>query len=312
MLVAIDGGYDKTKVYYKSKGKEESFSIHSRYEEYLVTMNTNNTWHFSFGGKNYIVGEGAEIYNFDRDKTKDELHKICTYMSLARLSNCVGTNFNLVVTYPMNIYESASDDFAEYLITDGMIETEYEGEKKVFAVNDCTVIPQGAGTIYTNSEEYKDSVIGLLDIGKLTINGGIFVNNNMINSTVFTEDMGIGILQTKIKNALMKVYKEPLPDYLIEEIIRDGYTIKGVKQHDANMIIDNVINKHIKTLIRVMKSNGWNVDSTKIVLTGGGSIQLHKHLIKHFPQAILAKDPVYDSARGSYRIGKAIYGSEDA
>jgi plasmid segregation protein ParM len=250
------------------------------------------------------VGEGATMSNVEYDKTSNELHKICTYAALASLSNFIGTEFNIVVGYPINIFSANKETFAEYLKTSDFIETELDGEIKVFKVNDCLVFPQGAGALYVNPERYKNKVIAILDIGGLTINGCIFDNLNLIRESIFTENLGTIILQNKVKKALDKRFSLNIQEYELPWIIKNGYR-QG--KEESKKIIDEVLMNHVEEIRKMARVNNWNIDNLEILLAGGGSLLLEDHLKKVFTAATVSDDPVNDNVKGFYNIGRMMY-----
>lgn len=303
-LAAIDNGYWATKVFSRSK----VFNFRSKFEKANDTLN-NNTMSFQYADENYLVGEGATMSNVEYDKTSNELHKICTYAALASLSNFLGTEFNIVVGYPLNIYSSNKEAFAEYLKTSDFIETELNGEMKVFRVNDCLVFPQGAGVLYVNPERYKNKVIAIMDIGGLTVNGCIFDNLNLIRESIFTENLGTIILQNKVKKALDKRYSLNIQEYELPWIIKNGYR---QEEEGSKKIIDEVLMSHVEEIRKVARINNWNIDNLEILLAGGGSLLLEDYLERTFPTIFMSDDPVNDNAKGFFNIGRMMYGEEDS
>jgi plasmid segregation protein ParM len=301
--VAIDNGYWATKVYTANN----QFSFRSRYERTInETLNNNDTMAFKYDGVDYLVGEGAGVSNVEYDKTSTELHKICTYAALSRLANCTGTDFNIVVGYPLNIYSSNKEAFAEYLKTDDLIETELNGELKLFKVSNVTVFPQGAGALYVNPGQYKSRVIAVLDIGGLTVNGCIFDNLTLVRESIFTENLGTIILQNKVKKILDKHYNMNIQEYELPGIIKNGL-IKY--QQESRNFIDAVLLNHIEDIKKTMRVNNWNIDNLEILLTGGGSLLMEKQLKDIFPLSVMSADPVNDNVKGFYNIGRMVYGA---
>lgn len=301
-LAAIDNGYWATKVYTAS----ESFSFRSRYEKAINdNLDSSSTMSFRYNNEDYLVGEGATVSNIEYDKTSNELHKICTYAALAKLSTCMGTEFNIVVGYPLNIYSSNKESFAEYLKTDGFIDTEVNGEMKLFNVNHVTVFPQGAGALYVNPSQYKSRVVAILDIGGLTVNGCVFEDLNLVRSSIFTRNLGTIILMNKIKKALDKWYNTNIQEYELPDIIKHGLK---KRPHESGIIIHEVIINHIDEIRNAMLINNWNIENLEILLIGGGSLLMEEQLKMMFPLATISTDPVNDNAKGFYNIGRVVYG----
>jgi len=298
-IVAIDNGYWATKVYTQN----ERFSFRSKVEKTSDSLNTNNTFSITYAGENYLVGDGAYLTNIEYDKTIDEFFKICTYTALAKLST-FGSEFLLVVGYPLNIYSTNAKAFSNYLKTNDYIELLLNGNPKLFKILDCIVFPQGAGVLYANPEEFKNQIIAIVDIGGLTINGCIFENLNLIRETIFTENLGSIILLNKIEKILENKYNMNIQDYEMQDIIKNG--IKKDKEGSLK-IINEVIQSYIEELKNIMRKNNWNIDNLNILFTGGTSLLLQNHLLKIFPHSEISKDPVFDNVKGFYRVGELVY-----
>lgn len=302
ILVAIDNGYDSTKVY----TNKECFSFKSKYEKADDDLNKNNTWSMFYNNENYLIGEGATIENHDDDKTNNELAKICTYAALSKLSNFIGVNFNLVLGYPLTSCSANKEDFINYIKSDSDIETIFNGEVKKFHINDCIVIPQGAGALYSrNPNEFKDKLIGILDIGGKTINGVIMDNLNPVRKSIFTEDLGIHILYNELcKEFALRGIK--VNDYQIPYILKNNKYIDG-----ADKVINDTFNKHVENIKDVMIKNKWNVDIMDIMVVGGGKLVLKNYLCKYIPHIVECEDAVFANVKGFYKVGEMYYGKEN-
>ena len=306
VLVAIDNGYKDTKVYCKINGKEYKFKFDSKYEEANDDLNSNNTWHFTYNGKDYLVGEGASISNLDYDKVNNELHKICTYAALSKISNFIGYEFDLVVGYPLTICSSEKSRFIEYLKpVEDIVETVFEGEDKKFKINNITVLPQCVGSIYAgDTTSYKNKLFGILDIGSKTINGCIMNNLNVERKSIFTEELGIHILYNRIKKEFAK-QGIALQDFQIPYVVDNG--LPGVD--NAKEIVKKEFKKHFGDIKTVMVKNNWDIDHMEIMVIGGGRIVMTDE-IKGFRHLISSpdNDPVYSNARGFHKVGAMYYG----
>jgi hypothetical protein len=298
--VAIDNGYWKTKVL----TKDDNFSFRSKIEKASDTLSKNNTMNLVYNDESYLVGEGATQNNIELDKTSNELHKICTYAALSRLSNYIGTEFNTVASYPLSMYFSDSEAYAEYLRTDDFIQTTLGGEMKLFKNSNVTVFPQCVAALYNNPDKYKNKVWGVLDLGGLTGIGCIVENLNLIRETAFTENLGGIILQNKIKKALDNRFGLNIKDYEIQNIIKNGLR----KDIELSLkIINEVLYGHVEEIRKVMRANGWNIENLDILLIGGTSITLENQLTDMLKYSCLSQDPINENVKGLLQIGEMIY-----
>ncbi|WP_027309297.1 ParM/StbA family protein [Caloramator sp. ALD01] len=303
-LAAIDNGYWATKVFTKDK----QFSFRSKIEKANDNLSLNNTMRFFFNDIDYLVGEGATMSNIEYDKTSNELHKICTYAALANLSNFNLNEFYLVVGYPLNIYINGAESFAEYIKTNNFIATELNGETKLFKIVDVTVFPQCAGAAYVYPEKFKNNVVGIIDIGGLTVNGCIFDNYNLIRESMFTENLGSIVLFNKIKKALDVEFGMNIQEYEIPQIIQFGLR---AYQEKSLQIINEITNNHVEEIKKVARMNKWNIENLEIMFIGGTSLILKEYLKRTFPFGEISLDPINDNVKGFYRVGEMVYGEEN-
>jgi hypothetical protein len=307
VLVAVDNGFKDTKVYTIINDKEYKFKFDSKYENVLQDddLNKNNTMKIYWNDETYLVGEGASNDSLDDDKYNNELAKICTYAALSKLSNFVGYEFDLVCGYPLTTCSMGKENFSDYLKTDNIEEIDFEGELKRFRISNVSVLPQGVSALYgLNTRDYKDKVIGILDVGGKTINGIVVSNLNPIKQTMFTEDLGILILYNSIKMALNKEGINVM-DYQVPYVIENG--LPGYEK-EVGEIINGVITKHVNDIKVIMRRNKWAIESLPILTIGGGSIVLEDALCKVLPHVIRVEEPEYANVKGFYRVGELYYG----
>lgn len=307
LLIAVDNGFYATKV---CSRKDNMFSFRSKFELANDSLNENNTYKLLYDGKEYLVGEGASIDNREYDKTNNELHKICTITALALCSNFTGVHFNLVVGYPLNLYSSNKEIFKDYIMStfnDGMVDVLLNYETKKFIVDDCIVLPQGAGSIYSSPHDYKNELVAVIDIGGLTVNGCIFDNLNIVRSSIFTEKLGMFSLRNKIKKVLDNRYNIDLKDYELEYVIN-----KGLKDEPESLeLIRKVKLQHVHDIRKVMLENGYNIDYLKLKFIGGGSICLQKEIREVIGKDVSISNSVYDNVLGYYKAGAILYGKKN-
>lgn len=295
-LISIDAGYDSYKVY---DGKNKTKFVTKIVED--DGMERSNTDKFTYNDVTYLIGEGGNIINYERNKENDIRHKIMTLYCCAK-SN---TEENVIVagTYPLTIYKF-KNNYADYLKDKESNLVKLNGEEKLIKIEQVKVIPQGAGVIYANAVEYSNRMLGVLDIGGLTINGAIFDRLNTIDETKFTEDLGIHVLYERLREAL--VSKHTRDDIMIQRIpyiLDEGLKYKGVEISEARATMNTVIEIYLNSLKAVMRKHNWDINTTPIIITGGGAIVLEEYIRNQFETSIIkSQNCVYDNAIGAYSI----------
>lgn len=302
-LVAIDHGYDSIKVF---DGKK-IFSFKSKYETTKDNINRSNTYHIRFGSDEYIVGDGASINYIEYDKTANEYNQIFTLAALGKVMGAQDyCEFNIVAGYPLNLYAANRSVFAKYLKSKNVVEFYFNGQKKKVLIKDCLVFPQGIGAVFTSPNQYKNKLIAVLDVGGLTVNGGILNNLNLDNSTMFTINQGCLILFNRLKKVLNSTFTQNIQEYEIPNIIENGLIINGQKVK-ADKIIDDVIFQHCNTIRAECRRFNWNVDTLDILLVGGGALVLDGYIQEVIPQIKVIDDPVFANVKGFYEVGRHYY-----
>lgn len=302
-LIAIDHGYDSIKMY----DGQKLHSFKSKYETTKDNINRNNTYHIKYGVNEYVVGDGASNSYIEYDKTANAYNQIFT---LAALGKIMGDKeycqFNVVAGYPLNLYATNKNIFAKYLRGKDEVEFYFNGQKKRVLIKDCLVFPQGIGAVFNNPNQYKNQILAVLDIGGLTVNGGILNNLNLDSTTMFTINQGCLILFNKLKKVLNSAFTQNIQEYEIPNIINNGLTINGEKTK-TGQLIDEVIFEHCNTIKSECRRFNWNVDTLEILLVGGGAHILDGYIQVTIPQIKVVDNPVFANVKGFYEVGRHYY-----
>lgn len=302
-LVAIDHGYDSIKIH---DGKN-ILAFKSKYEIAKNNISRNNTYHIKYGSSEYVVGDGASTNYIEYDKTANEYNQIFTLAALGRIMGDKDyCEFNVVAGYPLNLYAANRSAFAKYLKSQDVVEFEFNGSKKRLIIKDCLVFPQGIGAIFTNPNQYTGKLQAVLDIGGLTVNGGILNNLNLDNNTMFTINQGCLILFNKLKKILNSKFTQNIQEYEIPNIIENGLIINGEKAK-AELLIDETIFEHCNAIKAECRRFNWNVDTLEILLVGGGAHVLDGYIQIVIPQIQIINDPVFANVKGFYEVGRRYY-----
>lgn len=292
---AIDAGYWSTKF----KWKGGLFNFRSLVEKSDDSLNTVNTWNVRFGDKSYLIGDGANGWNIEMDKTNNELYKIAIYTGLGLIADDIQESFDIVVSYPLGLYNKQNKLKFEEFIKGGYVDFEINGKRKVIRIRKCTVFPQTVPVVYLGN--YKKIVISVLDIGGLTIQGCTVDRLNLVKDSRFSESKGCIIMFNELRKLLNGKYSLNIQDWEMEYIIKDG-----IGSDDSLKIIDDFMLNWVFDIKQILKRNGWNLEMSKIIFTGGGSLILEKYLSKVF-NGCLSNDPVNDNVLGLWEVGKIVY-----
>lgn len=291
MNVALDNGYYST-VTYSESPNPKLYSFRSKISSYSP-LNFTNTHHLILDNKSYLVGSGAEEIDINLNKSNSRLHYITTLTALGLLNPT--SPINLVANLPLNLYNKLNKkSFEDYLKTNS-VSFILNNKSITLSIPNVIVFPQSIPILYCNK---VPSYIAILDIGGLTVQGCITQNKNIIQSTIFTENLGTLILFNKIKKYLNSIYSLNIQDYEIESIFSNPQYSKEVS---------SICNDHLSLITKAMKLSNWNIESTPILCTGGGILTLEPYLSKHLPMYQISQDALNDNVKGLWEVSKYVF-----
>lgn len=291
-ICAIDAGYWSTKF----KWEGGLFNFRSKVDKSDDRLNTVNTWSVNFEGVNYSVGDGSDGWNIELDKTNTEIYKIAVYTGLGLIATDIQESFDIVVSYPLCLYNKENKLKFEEFLKGNYVDFSINDKRKVVRIRKCTVFPQSVPVVYMG--DYKNSVIAILDIGGLTIQGCIMDRLNIVSR--FSENKGCIILFNELRKLLNGKYSLNIQDWEMEHVVKYGVG------HDSLDVIDDFLWNWTYDVKRILRKNGWNIESLKVLFTGGGSLILERYLSKVF-NGCLSDDPVNDNVLGLWKVGRLLY-----
>ena len=252
-----------------------------------------NAYMVKYKGEDYIVGDSnAVIVNEIKLNKMDETHLITL---LTAVYHVVPDSADVELFIGMPISSYYNDEYRqkyELFMSAGDVELIVDGVKKRFAITDVTALPESIGYVYNNP---SDRLIGVIDIGEFTVDGGVFKDGMPIKETIFTTLEGANKLKTEIRDTLNQTLIRNIQYYAIDEIIKDG--LGGADSDKAKEIVDNVLKDYMKSIISSMISHHWEYDTMPIVFTGGGSLIL-KDVIPMIENFKLSENPTFDNVDG--------------
>lgn len=304
-IITVDAGK------YQTKGliNNNATKFRTKIEEVDNSVQTNNKdYYIEWGGKHYLLGDGARFIDYDLTKHKLS-HKLAVYTACSLLSKDT-IPINLVVLAPMSLYtnKQAREEFRLYILDNKKIDFNLNHKNTQLNINDVTIFAEACGIPFNNTSKFKNKTVGLLDIGGLNVNGVIINNMKPVKGTEFTINAGSLIVMEKIRKELNKEIKGAnIQEYQMDTILKQGYY--NVEQKISKEIIQNTLSNHFKEIIQTTKANNWDIKGLDIVVSGGGSLDLGiNNIKKYIPQAVLSTDPIWDNCIGGNKVGAMIYG----
>lgn len=287
----INAGYFN----YKSIGKQifKSRIQKCAYDSVKTDIDT-----LIYHDETYAVGAGN--FSLKADKTQDNFMRICVLNMLSRFTVEEET-FKVLLTVPPLLYNSQNPLLLEYLKDEYSIIS--NGKKKRINIADVKSYPETFLTYIANSPSYyKDKTLIILDIGGLTTNGCRIRNGSFGKDDIFTIQNGMYHLDNRISQFINGKYYQNTSIDDIENYREHGLFNKKTHENIFNIekeCINNIYKEHIEKIILQCELKQWNLDTSEIMITGGGGKILFSYTKDNFfPQALLSQDPIYDNLNG--------------
>ncbi len=301
-FIAVDTGKFATKaVTLRGDGSERFITFRTKSEETQRAEAQGKSYIVEYKGKRYLVGEQAEVSSAKLTKAED-IHRISTYTAIHQLASGDDTVV-VAIGCPLSVFENpeSKEAYKKYMFPDRQIEIKVNETTKKLTILSVIVFPESSGIIYLD-RKYESMSAGIIDIGGLNVNACVYNKTMPIISTLFTENLGSNVLAQNLKNALATKYGEDIPQWMMEDILRDGYVVdnmssSGIREGSREFIGD-FKKKHIESIIKKCEANGWNLRLTRLVFTGGTSELLRNEILQVIPGAIICEEPEKVNVRG--------------
>lgn len=292
--IAIDLGYYTTKAIIPPR----TILFRSKFQQLHtpIPLKYNNTYSLTLNNQHYLIGDSANNIDISLNKSTSQLHHLTTLTALSLFNQ---SPYNLVTNIPLNLYNKENKESLESHLTT-TTQLILNNTPHTITINKTIVFPQSFPILYT--AKYP-SYIAILDIGGLTSQGVISKNLNIIPSTIFTTNLGTLTLQNNIIKTLNSIYNLSIQPYEIESIIQSGLP----SHPDSLKIISSICTQHVEQIIQHIKLTGWNIESTPILLTGGGSLLLQKYLTQKLPIYQISNDPINDNVKGLWEVSNYVF-----
>lgn len=270
--------------------------------------------HVSIGDKSFYIGDHAEQqsnvrqFTLDQDKLLTEYVKI---LALTATGICSADNHytvNAVSGLPIGFLKRDFKRFVDILTGHHRITYHKpDGSKysKSINIRNVKMMPQPLGSIFNIllddegkivNNEIADQKVGVVDIGFRTTDFTIIDKLQYIERGSSTMDTGISKSFGVIANKLRKESGVNVELYKLYRAVDSGVIkIRGKEYNIANLR-DKVFSHSASAIasdINRLWAEDWDIDS--IVLTGGGSMALAKHLEPFVDGNVIPMDPVVDA-----------------
>ncbi len=300
----------------------------------LSTDTFSKNLYVTVDDQSYFIGDFAEQqsnarkYTLDQEMLVKEFVKIFGLTSLGVLAEKT-VPLNIVSGLPVGYFDQYRQRFAKILKGSHEItfhKTDQTKITKKLDIRNVKMIPQPLGTLLNllmdddgkvNNKELARQKVGLVDIGFRTTDFTIIDQLRYIERGSSTTDTGTSKCFSVIAKKLRKECGVNVELFRLYKAVETGF-IK-IKGHEYNItkFRDQVFANAARTIasdVDRLWADDWDIDT--IVLTGGGSVELAKHLQPLITGNVMPIENNIDArlnnVQGYIKFGKHIWGKTTA
>jgi plasmid segregation protein ParM len=290
MILGIDVGYSNTKVW----GKNGTDIFLSTIEEGTNEVN-KKAIKVEYKGVEYTIGSTTGNFSTDLNKIHDPIFRLCLYTAIARQMKDTSADINLVTGLPAEYFKVQKQELIDSL-EGKTINIVLNNEPKRFTIKKVLVFPQSAGLFILNPQDFENNDNVVIDIGGVTVDISVFSDMSLLKTGTY--ELGMLKLYGKIVQAIKSEHSVSYDVLAAEKIIKTKKIIKDGKIIDISDLLNNVLKKHSELIIRNVKNDFSEYDTSIRNFIGGGSYTLRSYL-----PVDIKKDDIYTNAKAFYTIG---------
>ena len=290
--------------------------------------------HVTIDGKSYFIGDLAEQqsrvlhFTLDQEKLITDFVKVLT-LTVAGLfldeSTPINVPLNVVSGLPIGFFKQNHERFHEVLSGHHQVTYHFhDGRKttKELNINKVRMLPQPLGSVLNLLMDANGKLInkalatqkvGVVDIGFRTTDYTILDHLRYIDRGSRTSETGISKGFGVIANKLREQCGVNVELYRLYNAVESGSIKMRGQGVNFAQIRDQVYSQLAASIandIDRLWDDDWDMDA--IILTGGGSKDLAKHLQPQITGNILALDPDLDprlnNVMGYLKYGQSVWG----
>lgn len=291
--LGIDTGKYATKAVLK---RSKDFNSEDKYLKFISRMDdrdtdfgllNGNVYMVEFNGKKYRIGENATYDSFLETKAED-IHKLCLYTAIAELVDN-GDTVQVGIGCPLSIFVNRAEreKYQKFMMSDREINIKVNGRNHNFIIEKVIVLPESSGVVYTYFDKYKNRTVGVIDIGGLNTNCGVYANIAPRVETFFTTRLGGKVMRKHLLDLLNEKLglEVPLQDYQMDEVLKQGF-VRNRRDYSKEALSRQIIHDYRLTHIREIYDecirHGWSMDTMDLIFIGGTSLSLMEEIKEVF------------------------------
>lgn len=296
MKFGIDLGNDFTKT-------SKLISFPSRIKNGHQEMNKDEI-KVEYKGKKYTVGTGTPVLGNNR--IYSEMYDICLLTAIAKSSKDDVIEAEIVVGLPPELYDSElKDNLKEKLLKFGQQEfiiwEDNTPIKKFIKINRAEVFAESS-IIFQDPKKFRDQKTVIIDIGGGTTDISQFNGLNRVDYT--TTDLGMLELFKNMKKKINSTYTAKFEEEDMPSLVNKSETIIRGDVKDISFIKD-IIKDHVTQICN--KANGFDIDSSELILIGGGAIPLYPYFKSVYNNITVFDNSQYANALTYESVGVMLW-----
>jgi len=313
--IGLDIGYGYTKAV--TNGREISFpsvvglAVKIRYHNDLVKTG-GGYYTYGVAGGEWFVGDFAKLQSQwttsprSRERTGMETINVLFCAAMHRLG--VSGDVSLTTGLPVKWYEDR-DDLMHQLSGEHTF-TVNDQEERVNVVN-VAVIPQPFGAFYSaildlDGRLANDTLaagrVGILDIGMHTTDFALADKLRYVENASDSDTVAMARAYELIARDVAEQHRLALDVHDVDHALRNGRSVKvRGEAHDISNLADRALQAVAEDILgkaATLWGRGRRID--KILVTGGGSYEMHSFIYERYPHAVMVQEPEKANARGFY------------
>ncbi len=296
----------------------------------LSTDTFSKNLYVTVDDQSYFIGDFAEQqsnarkYTLDQEMLVKEFVKIFGLTSLGVLAEKT-VPLNIVSGLPVGYFDQYRQRFATILKGSHEItfhKTDQTKITKKLDIRNVKMIPQPLGTLLNllmdddgkvNNKELARQKVGLVDIGFRTTDFTIIDQLRYIERGSSTTDTGTSKCFSVIAKKLRKECGVNVELFRLYKAVETGFIKIRGHEYNITKFRDQVFANAARTIasdVDRLWADDWDIDT--IVLTGGGSVELAKHLQPLITGNVMPIENNIDArlnnVQGYIKFGKHIWG----
>ena len=252
-----------------------------------------------YEGRYYTVGVGHKEYR--PDKALDQDYYLLMLAGIAmELNDAVlsSADIFLAAGLPLKWAGTQKEAFRAYLLQKERVSFIFNFKKYDIRFVGCEIYPQGFAAVAAKAAELKGTTM-LCDLGNGTMNLMLLRNGKPDITRMWTEEYGVKQCVNSIKDALMDVFHEKVPEELITDYLIHG-TADASDEYLA--VMEKAARAYAAGVFRILREHEYNPKAMNLYIVGGGGC-LIRNFADYDKRRVAFNDDISATAKGYEYLG---------